>query len=203
MAEFSDISASEEEGRAYRGGVYDPVDEAALPVAPRSPEFPDPAHGPPLRHLDGMPRVPKVRHVVGPSMIALGMGLGAGELLLWPNLIASGGYGILWLFTVGVLTQFVVISEIERWTVATGESVFAGMGRLTRRAFWPWFFLAATLVSFFWPGGAAESAAFVSTVVSILTDTPPLPWQPIAQGHGKHLKAPVNARLKGDLSSVR
>ena len=89
-------------------------------------------------------------------------------------------HGILWLFTVGVLTQFVVISEIERWTVATGESVFAGMGRLTRRAFWPWFFLAATLVSFFWPGWAAESAAFVSTVVSILTDTPPLPWQPIA-----------------------
>ena len=43
-------------------------------------------------------------------MIALGMGLGAGEMLLWPNLVASGGYGILWLFTVGVFTQFIVIS---------------------------------------------------------------------------------------------
>lgn len=178
--EASDISATEEEGRAYRHGVYEAVAEATLPPAPCTPAFPDPGHGPALRHLDGMPRVPKLRHVIGPSMIALGMGLGAGELLLWPNLIASGGYDILWLFTVGVLTQFVVISEIERWTIATGESVFAGMGRLTRRPFWPWFFLVATLASFFWPGWAAESAAFVSTVVSILTGTPPLPWQPIA-----------------------
>ncbi len=180
VVEPDPIAGSEAEGRAYREGVYHPVDEAALPLAPRTPAFPDAGHGPPLRHLDGMPRVPKLRHVVGPSMIALGMGLGAGELLLWPNLIASGGYSILWLFTVGVLTQFIVISEIERWTVATGESVFAGMGRLTRRPFWPWFFLLATLASFCWPGWAAESAAFVSTIVSILTGVPGLPWQPIA-----------------------
>ena len=179
VADPEEISAADVEGRSYRDGVYQPVDEASLPLAPRTPEFPDPGHGPPLRHFDGMPRVPKLRHVVGPSMIALGMGLGAGELLLWPNLVASGGYSILWLFTVGVLTQFIVISEIERWTIATGESVFAGMARLGLRSFWPWFFLVATLASFFWPGWAAESAAFVSTLINMLTGAT-LPWQPIA-----------------------
>jgi hypothetical protein len=119
--------------------------------------------------------------VVGPSVIALGVGLGAGEFLLWPNLIAVNGFSIWWLFWVGLLTQFVVIGEIERWTIATGESVFNGMARLTRRPFWPWFFLVATLVSFFWPGWAAESADFTRNSVNalagrvVITD-----WQPLA-----------------------
>lgn len=176
----ADLHASPEEGRAYREGVYRPVDEAGLPLAPDTPAFAAAGHGPPLRRFDGLPRVPRLRDVVGPSMIALGMGLGAGEFLLWPNLVATGGYGVLWLFTVGVLTQFVVISEIERWTIATGESVFAGMARVTRGAFWPWFFLVATLASFFWPGWAAESAVFVASVLATFTGGAPLPWQPIA-----------------------
>jgi hypothetical protein len=33
------------------------------------------------------------------------------------------------------MTQFVVNSVIERWRLATGESIFAGMGRMTRRPF--------------------------------------------------------------------
>jgi hypothetical protein len=112
-------------------------------------------------------------------MIALGMGLGAGEFLLWPNLITVNGYSIWWLFWVGVLTQFVVIGEIERWTIATGESAFAGMARLDRWAFWPWFFLVATLVSFFWPGWASQSADFAGRIIEVVTGER-LAWQPIA-----------------------
>lgn len=82
-----------------------------------------------------MPRVPRVRHLIGPSIIAAGMGLGAGEFLLWPNLITVNGYSIWWLFWIGVMTQFLVMGEIERWTIATGESVFGGMARLDRIAF--------------------------------------------------------------------
>ncbi|MBI4521886.1 MAG: Nramp family divalent metal transporter, partial [Gemmatimonadetes bacterium] len=130
-------------------------------------------------HYDALPRVPRLRHVVGPSVIALGMGLGAGEFLLWPNIVATGGFQVFWLFWVGVLTQFLVIGEIERWTMATGESVFAGMARLDRLRFWPWFFLLATLVSFFWPGWAGEAAAFVANVIGLLSGSEPA-WQPIA-----------------------
>jgi len=123
--------------------------------------------------------VPRVAQLVGPSVIALAMGLGAGEFLLWPNLITVNGYQIWWLFWVGVLTQFVVIGEIERWTLVTGESCFAGMARLDRVAFWPWFFLAATLISFFWPGWASSSAEFASQIVVAVTGRQ-LSWQPIA-----------------------
>src|SRR5688500_5470737 len=175
-----DIRCPDDEGRAYRDGVYRALDEATLPAAPDDAgRFPGRGSGPAFHHLDDVPRVPRLRHLIGPSVIALGMGLGAGEFLLWPNLITVNGYGIWWLFWVGVLTQFVVIGEIERWTIATGESVFAGMARLTRRAFWPWFFLVATLAGFVWPGWASQAADFTAGIVAVATGTR-LPWQPIA-----------------------
>ena len=173
------IRALDHEGRAYREGVYHPLPEADLPTAPEDSRFPRRGHGPAYRVHGEVPRVPRLRHLVGPSVIAVGMGLGAGEFLLWPNLITVNGYGVLWLFWVGVLTQFVVIGEIERWTIATGESVFAGMARLDRRAFWPWFFLVATLAGFFWPGWASQSAEFTGQIIGGLTGTR-LAWQPIA-----------------------
>ncbi|MGH7541208.1 MAG: Nramp family divalent metal transporter, partial [Gemmatimonadota bacterium] len=107
------------------------------------------------------------------------MGIGAGEFLLWPNLVAVNGYGIWWLFWIGVLTQFVVIHEIERWTIASGESTFGGMARLDRLSFWPWFFLAATLISFFWPGWASQSAEFTSQIVTAVSGET-IAWQPLA-----------------------
>ena len=173
------VRASDEEGRRYRSGVYDPIDESALVEAPDDGRFPARGTGPAFRLAGRMPRVPSVRHLVGPSVIAAGMGLGAGEFLLWPNLVTVNGYGIWWLFWIGVVTQFLVIGEIERWTIATGESVFAGMARLDRFAFWPWFFLVATLVSFFWPGWASLSGEFVGEIVFLVTGRQ-IPWQPLA-----------------------
>lgn len=174
-----DIRCGDEEGSAFGSGVFRPLDDASLPVAAASEDFPAPGSGPAFRLHDSVPRVPRLRHLIGPSVIALGMGLGAGEFLLWPNLITVNGYGIWWLFWVGVVTQFFVILEIERWTIATGESVFGGMARLDRFAFWPWFFLVATLASFFWPGWASQSAEFTASIVALVTGTT-LPWQPIA-----------------------
>jgi len=173
------IRCSDEEGLRYRDGVYTPLDESGLPRAPDRPDLPRRGHGPPFYLQSDVPRVPKVRHLIGPSVIALGMGLGAGEFLLWPNLITVNGFSIWWLFWVGVLTQFVVIVEIERWTIATGESVFGGMARLTRRTIWPWFFLVATMVSFFWPGWASQSAEYVADIIGELMYLK-VAWQPIA-----------------------
>jgi hypothetical protein len=170
---------SEDEGRQYREGVYRPLDEAALADAPDTPSLPTRGSGPPFKLQQEVPCVPRLRHMVGPSVIALGMGLGAGEFLLWPNLVAVNGFSIWWLFWVGVLTQFIVLQEIERWTIATGESVFGGMARLTKAGLWPWFFVVATLVSFFWPGWASQSAEFTSGIITVVTGRS-LPWQPIA-----------------------
>jgi hypothetical protein len=175
----SGVEAPDEEGRGFRRGVYRPVPAADLPDAPDDPRFPARGSGPPFKLLRDIPRVPRLRHLIGPSVIALGLGLGAGEFLLWPNLVTVNGYGIWWLFWIGVVTQFVVAAEIERWTVASGESIFAGMARLDRLGFWPWFFLAATLISFFWPGWASSSADFVGQIVEVVTGARPA-WQPIA-----------------------
>lgn len=181
MTRDSEIHCPHQEGRAYRHGVYRPLDADRLPDAPPTDEFPGRGHGEPFKRYDEVPKVPRLRDVVGPSVIALGMGLGAGEFLLWPNLIAVNGFSIWWLFWIGVLTQFVVISEIERWSLATGESILSGMGRLTRGGFWPWFFLAATLLSFFWPGWASQSANFTRLTVNALAGEEAIvAWQPIA-----------------------
>lgn len=175
----AEIHAPDAEGREYRGGVYRPLRDAELPWAPDAPPFPRRGCGPAFRLHSQVPRVPRLRHLVGPSVIAVGMGLGAGEFLLWPNLVAVNGFGIWWLVWLGVLTQVVVIGEIERWTIATGESVFAGMARLDRVGGWPWLFLVATLVSFFWPGWASQAAEFTGAVIAAATGVH-LAWQPLA-----------------------
>jgi hypothetical protein len=52
---------------------------------------------------------------------------------------------------------------------------------MTRRPFWPWFFLVATLVSFAWPGWAAESADFTRVAVNALAGREVLAsWHPLA-----------------------
>ncbi len=167
----------------YRHGIFRRLTVEALEPAPCTRDYPSPGTGEPFHHIDAddVPRVPKLRQIIGPSFVALGIGLGAGEFLLWPNLITVNGFRVLWLFGIGVLAQFVVIGEIERWTVATGESLFAGMARMTRVALWPWFFVVASLISFFWPGWASQSATFVSDAVNVIAGRQlDVAWQPIA-----------------------
>lgn len=174
-----DLRCPDDEGRQFRDGVYRPLPEAELPVAPDAARFPDRGHGPPFRVWNEVPRVPRLRHLFGPSVVALGMGLGAGELLLWPNLVVTNGFSIWWLFWVGLLTQFVVLVEIERWTLATGESVFAGMGRLDRLGAWPWSFALIGLLGMAWPGWASQSADFATAIVAAATGRV-VAWQPVA-----------------------
>ena len=177
-----EIILDNEQAKEYREGVYRPIDINALKPAPEQSDFPSRGSGAPFKLNDDMPRAPRLKYIIGPSVIALGMGLGAGEFLLWPNLIAVNGLSIFWLFWVGVLAQFIVIGEIERWTVATGESIFGGMRRVSRLAFWPWFFLVATLAGFFWPGWASQSATLMLAVINTMFGTEFTQWQPLALG---------------------
>ena len=71
------IAASDEEGRRYRDGISQPLDESTVPDAPDTADFPRRGHGPPFKFVQRMSRVPRLRHVIGPSVIALGMGLGS------------------------------------------------------------------------------------------------------------------------------
>ena len=95
--------------------------------------------------------------LIGPSFIILGVGLGSGELILWPYLSSNFGLGIIWAAVLGITFQFFINMEIERYTLATGESIFVGLTRVFGK-FSPGWFIATTLIPWMWPGIAAASA---------------------------------------------
>ncbi|MFB6122330.1 MAG: Nramp family divalent metal transporter [Haloferacaceae archaeon] len=159
-----DVYASEAEGRQYRRTWFCPLPYEDLDEAPESPSYPDRGTGGAFR-LASLPRVPRVKHVVGPSAIMLGASLGSGETLFWPGLVARHGWGLYWAFWVGVLTQFVINTELQRWTLATGESIFRAFLRVRR--FWPWVFLVGGLASLGWPGWAAGAAQVATTAFGL------------------------------------
>ncbi|WP_192918557.1 Nramp family divalent metal transporter [Salinigranum salinum] len=168
-----DVYASEVEGRQYRGTSYLPMPSDDLEDAPDAPDYPDRGNGGRFSLLD-LPRVPKVSHVVGPSAIMLGASVGSGETLFWPVLVAQGGWSLYWAFWIGVLTQFFVNTELQRWTIATGESIFRAFGRVHR--LWPIFFLLAGFVSLGWPGWAAGAAQVGSWAFGFAD------WKPLGIG---------------------
>ena len=98
-----------------------------------------------------LPRAPKLKKILGPSFVLLGLGLGSGELVLWPYLTAHWGLGILWGALLGISFQFFLNMEIERWALINGESVFVGLARKWGRWVGIWFVLS-TLIPWIWPG---------------------------------------------------
>jgi hypothetical protein len=157
MVSDGDVYASEDEGRVYRASSYVPTAYDNLDVAPEAEAYPDRGRDEGGYRVLDLPRVPKLSHVLGPSAIMLGASLGSGETLFWPVLIAQHGWVLYWAFFVGVLTQFFVNTEIQRWTLATGESIFRGFERLHR--LWPLSFLVLGFISLGWPGWAASAAS--------------------------------------------
>jgi hypothetical protein len=91
--------------------------------------------------------------MIGPSSI------GSGEFVLWPRLTAEWGFALFWACWTGVTIQFFLNMEIERWTLATGESAVVGFVRLSR-VFGPLFLLCAT-VPWVWPGWATGAATLL------------------------------------------
>src|SRR3990170_6843464 len=111
---------------------------------------------PPLEKKD-LPQAPSLLKLIGPSFIILGVGLGSGELILWPYLASNFGLGIIWAAILGITFQFFINMEIERYTLVTGESIFVGLTRKFGR-FAPYWFIATTLIPWLWPGIMASSA---------------------------------------------
>lgn len=107
-----------------------------------------------------------LKKLIGPSFIILGVGLGSGELILWPYLSSNFGLGIIWAAIVGISLQFFINMEIERYTLATGESVFAGFTRKFGKKM-PYWFIATTLLPWMWPGIIASSATVFAAAMGI------------------------------------
>ena len=93
-------------------------------------------------------------------MILAGLSIGSGEFVLWPRLTATWGFSVFWAAWIGVTIQFFINMEIERYTMATGESAVTGFQRLS---FWfgPLFLLCGTL-PWIWPGWATGAGTLLS-----------------------------------------
>jgi hypothetical protein len=110
-----------------------------------------------------LPDVPPMRRLIGPSIILIGVGVASGEYVLYPFIAAKAGLVFLWAAVVGIVTQYFVNMEIERYTLATGETAMGGFQRLWK----PWGGLIAfgAILATMWPGWATSAA----TVTTYLT----------------------------------
>ncbi len=116
----------------------------------------------PLDQKD-LPPPPPFKKLLGPSFIVLGLGLGSGEIILWPYLTSNHGLGMIWAILVGVFMQFFINMEVERYALIYGESIFVGFARWLR---WlPLWFAISTLIGFGWPGIGLAGATLISRTI--------------------------------------
>lgn len=118
----------------------------------------------PLKTKKLPPAVP-LRKMIGPSFIILGLGLGSGEVILWPYLASNYGMGIIWGAVIGLTFQFFMNMEIERYALARGESVFVGLARKVKAL--PIWFIVSTFLPWMWPGIVAASAALFGHIFGL------------------------------------
>ena len=110
-----------------------------------------------------MPRPLPLGKVLGPSVILAGLGVGSGEYIIWPYMASTVGLGFLWAAVLSVTVQYFLNMEIERYTLATGETAVAGFVR-----FWkPWglIFCVFTIVPNMWPGWATSGVTIFTFLV--------------------------------------
>jgi len=129
---------------------------------------------PPVDFRD-LPEPVSLRKVSGASVIILATAIGSGEVILWPYITSQIGFVFIWAAVVGFGIQFFLNMEIERYTLATGESAitgFTGFIRLWKP--WWWLFIIFALCQNFWPGWAT-GAATTATFALGLQDAPIVP----------------------------
>ncbi len=98
--------------------------------------------------------------VIGPGAILLAASIGSGEWLLGPAAVLKSGPSLLTIVTISVVFQVVVNMEAMRYTMYTGEPIFAGFMRTSPGAlFWGNIYILLALLHIGWPGWAATSAS--------------------------------------------
>lgn len=116
-----------------------------------------------------LPTPPSLWQTLGPSFILLGLALGSGELLLWPYLGATYGLGLLWGALLGITFQYVLNTEVMRYSLAWGESVFLGFRRWSRLL--PLWFILSTFIPWSLPGFSSASSQILAHFFPFLNQT--------------------------------
>lgn len=104
---------------------------------------------PELTHRE-LPKAPSFWRIMGPGVVLLAGAVGSGEYVFWPLLASQHGLALLWAAFLGVFLQYFLNTEVQRYTLATGETAITGFSRLWK----PWGVLFATLpiIGFLFPG---------------------------------------------------
>jgi hypothetical protein len=121
-----------------------------------------------------LPEPAPLRRLIGPSVILVGVGVASGEYILFPYIASKAGLAFLWAAVVGVAVQFFINMEIERYTLATGQTAITGFQRMWKP--WGLILVLMALLATSWPGwatGAATVATFAfgggdPTVIAVL-----------------------------------
>jgi len=124
----------------------------------------------PIRPL---PAPLKPVHLLGPGMALTALAVGLGETFQWPRLVMVFGPNVRWLFLIGVTLQLVVMIEMARWAMATGESIFFAAARVHPIVMF--FFFAVGVMIYIFPGHVALGAQAIESLWGI-------PWEPTAIG---------------------
>lgn len=110
-----------------------------------------------------LPDPPPLRKLLGPSVILVGVGVASGEYILFPYIASQAGLVFLWAAVVGVAVQFFINMEIERYTLATGETAIGSFQRLWRP--WGGILAAGAILATMWPGWATSAATVFTFAV--------------------------------------
>ena len=125
-----------------------------------SPDIPS-RNLPPVEYRD-LPEPKKLRQIVGASVIILATAIGSGEFVLWPYITSQIGFVFMWGAIVGFLIQYFINMEIERYTLATGETAITGFARFWKP--WWWLFIIFVMFQNFWPGWATGASTTLSYI---------------------------------------
>ncbi len=117
----------------------------------------------PLKTAEMPERTKSFWKLAGPGAVLVGLSIGAGELIVWPQIAAEYGGTMMWAAGLGLFMQLWVNFEAARWTVATGESAFSGFARLWSG--FAWVFIALTIVGWIGPGWARASGAALKALL--------------------------------------
>jgi hypothetical protein len=110
-----------------------------------------------------LPEPMSLRRMVGPGVVAVGIGMAAGEIILWPYLTAIGGLGLLWLAIATLGVQLIINMEIERFTLATGQTVVAGFSHWWKG--WGILICLAGAFQYVWPGWATSGSTVLTYLI--------------------------------------
>ena len=121
---------------------------------------------------------------LGPTIVALGFGIGAGELLLGPAASVKYGLSILWIALLSAFFQAAFNLEYIRYAIATGEPAVVGyMRSFPGPRFYGIFYSALLLMQLGWPYLAFLTATALASAQLGRLAGPREAWLVIAWGY--------------------